>query len=93
MNKKNMLVGFAIFAAMLMLTLLCMARPMQERTTIDAVEQGTVNDSMENERGILTNEYPVDIKKIKDLLGYTPKVDFNQGMKNVEKWLKDEGYI
>lgn len=42
---------------------------------------------------ILTNKNPVDIKKAKEILEYVPKVDFNQGMKNVEKWLKEEGHI
>jgi len=42
---------------------------------------------------ILTNQKYIDIKEARDLLGYTPKVDFNQGMSNVENWLKNERYI
>ncbi len=39
MNKtKYMLAGFAVFASILMLTTTCIARPVQEKASIDAVE-------------------------------------------------------
>ena len=38
-TTKVMMTGFAIFAAMLMLMAPCMARPVQEKTNMDTVEQ------------------------------------------------------
>lgn len=42
---------------------------------------------------ILINENKVSIQKAKSLLDYKPKVDYSEGMKNIEKWLKTENYI
>jgi len=41
MNKtKSMITGFAVFAAFLMLMATCIARPVQEKTSIEAVDNG-----------------------------------------------------
>lgn len=42
---------------------------------------------------IFANHQTVSIKEAKNLLGYKPKIDFTEGLKNVEYWLKTEGYI
>jgi len=42
---------------------------------------------------IFTNQNTVSIEKAKALLGYEPMVDFTEGLKHVERWLKAEGYI
>ncbi len=42
---------------------------------------------------ILTNEYKVSIDTAKDVLGYEPKIDYYEGIKNIKKWLKTEKYI
>ena len=42
---------------------------------------------------IFTNQEKVSIEKAKALLGYEPRVDFDEGMKHVEKWLRRESYI
>lgn len=42
---------------------------------------------------ILTNDKTVSIKKAEKILHYKPRIDYNEGMKNVEYWLKHEGYI
>jgi len=42
---------------------------------------------------IFTTHQTVSIEKAKDLLGYKPKIDFIEGLKHVEQWLKTEGYI
>jgi sterol-4alpha-carboxylate 3-dehydrogenase (decarboxylating) len=42
---------------------------------------------------VLTNQHKVSIEKAKNLLGYNPKVDFQEGIKKVEIWLKNENYI
>jgi nucleoside-diphosphate-sugar epimerase len=42
---------------------------------------------------IFTNHQIISIDKAKDILGYTPKIDFIEGLKHVEHWLKTEGYI
>jgi len=41
---------------------------------------------------VLTNQNKVSIEKARSLLDYKPKIDFEKGMKQVEKWLKKEGY-
>lgn len=42
---------------------------------------------------VLTNHHIISIEKAKDILGYTPKIDFKNGLKHVEQWLKTNGYI
>lgn len=42
---------------------------------------------------IFTNQKAASIEKAKSLLGYKPKIDFDEGMKRVENWLRTEGYI
>lgn len=42
---------------------------------------------------IFVNQKTVSIEKAKSLLGYKPKIDFDDGMKRVENWLRKEGYI
>lgn len=42
---------------------------------------------------VFTNRYIVSIEKAKEILGYSPKVDFRDGLKHVEHWLKTNGYI
>jgi nucleoside-diphosphate-sugar epimerase len=42
---------------------------------------------------IFTNQNTVSIEKAKTLLGYTPKINFAEGLKQVERWLKAERYI
>ena len=42
---------------------------------------------------IFTNHQTVSIEKAKTLLGYTPKVDYLDGLQQVEHWLNTEGYI
>jgi len=42
---------------------------------------------------ILTNEQKISIEKAKEILGYRPKIDYEQGMKNIQEWLKKESYI
>ena len=42
---------------------------------------------------VLTNQNKVTIEKARSLLGYEPKVDFHEGIKQVENWLRKENYI
>jgi len=42
---------------------------------------------------IFANQKTVSIEKAKALLGYEPMVDFTEGLKHVERWLKAERYI
>jgi nucleoside-diphosphate-sugar epimerase len=42
---------------------------------------------------ILTNQHKVTIYEAKKILGYEPKITYNESMKQIEKWLKEEGYI
>jgi nucleoside-diphosphate-sugar epimerase len=42
---------------------------------------------------IFTNQNTLSIEKAKTLLGYTPKINFREGLKQVERWLKAERYI
>jgi nucleoside-diphosphate-sugar epimerase len=42
---------------------------------------------------ILTNKNKVSIEKAKNLIGYKPKIDYHEGIKRVETWLKEENYI
>jgi len=42
---------------------------------------------------IFTNQNIVSIEKAKSILGYTPKVDFTEGLNRIEHWLKTEGYV
>ena len=42
---------------------------------------------------VLTNQNKVSIQKAKSVLGYMPKIDYHGGMEQIEKWLKNEGYI
>lgn len=38
----------------------------------------------------LTNQHKVTIESAKRILGYEPKINYQEGMKQVEKWLKEE---
>ena len=42
---------------------------------------------------VLTNQKKVSIEKARSLLNYEPKIDFKNGIKQVENWLKNENYI
>lgn len=42
---------------------------------------------------IFTNKEKISINKAKKLLGYTPKVEYNEGIERVKRWLKSENYI
>jgi len=42
---------------------------------------------------ILANTTEVSIKKAEKILGYTPKIDYVEGMKQVQKWLQEESFI
>ena len=42
---------------------------------------------------VLTNQHKVSIEKAKNLLDYNPKIDFQEGIKRVEIWLKNEKYV
>jgi nucleoside-diphosphate-sugar epimerase len=42
---------------------------------------------------VLTNQKKVSIEKARSLLNYEPKIDFKNGIKKVENWLKNENYI
>ena len=42
---------------------------------------------------VFTNQNKISIEKAQKLLGYKPKIDYKEGMKQVENWLKSEGYI
>jgi len=42
---------------------------------------------------VFTNNESISMEKAESLLGYKPKVDFKEGMRQVEIWLKNEGYV
>jgi nucleoside-diphosphate-sugar epimerase len=42
---------------------------------------------------IMTNKKKVSINKAKEILNYNPQVNYKKGMKNIKKWLMEEGYI
>ena len=42
---------------------------------------------------VFTNTKKFDIDKAKNLLDYKPKINYEKGISNVEKWLNKEGYI
>jgi len=42
---------------------------------------------------IFSNTKKVYINQAKEILNYEPKVNYKDGMKHVEKWLREEGYI
>jgi len=42
---------------------------------------------------IFTNTKSISIEKAESILGYCPKVDFKEGMRRVEIWLRNEGYV
>ena len=42
---------------------------------------------------VLTNQQKVSIEKARYLLEYEPKIDFQNGIKQVENWLRKENYI
>jgi len=42
---------------------------------------------------ILSNKSKISIVKATKLLGYHPKVDYQEGLKNIEKWIKKEKLI
>ena len=42
---------------------------------------------------VLTNQYKVSIENARSILDYEPRIDYQEGMKEVEKWLKKENYI
>jgi len=42
---------------------------------------------------IFTNSKKISIKSAKEILNYEPVVDFEEGMRQVENWLRCEGHI
>lgn len=42
---------------------------------------------------IFTNTEKISIKKAEEIIGYKPKINYNEGMKRVNKWLCDNNYI
>ena len=42
---------------------------------------------------VLTNQQKVSIEKARSLLDYEPKIDYQDGIKRVENWLRKENYI
>lgn len=42
---------------------------------------------------VFTNQKEVSIEKAKSLLNYEPQVDFDEGMKQVENWLREKNLI
>ena len=42
---------------------------------------------------IFTNKKKISIKKAKQVLNYEPGIDYGEGMKRVENWLRNEGHI
>jgi len=42
---------------------------------------------------IFLNDRGVSLERAEKILGYAPKIDYTEGMKNIQKWLKDENYI
>ena len=42
---------------------------------------------------IFCNNEKISIEKAKKLLDYNPKISYEQGMKEVKKWLEKEQYI
>ena len=77
--SKNLSKRTALFASKLMMIMYKLLR-IEPWVTPMAVE-------------VFTNHNIVSIEKAKDILGYTPKIDFREGLKHVEHWLKTNGYI
>jgi nucleoside-diphosphate-sugar epimerase len=42
---------------------------------------------------IFSNNRKISINKAKNILGYSPKINYDTGIKCVKNWLRDEGYI
>jgi len=42
---------------------------------------------------IFTNKKKISIKRAKQVLNYEPGIDYGEGMKRVENWLRNEGHI
>jgi len=42
---------------------------------------------------VLTNYNEVSIQKARSILDYEPRIDYREGMKQIEKWLRTENYI
>lgn len=42
---------------------------------------------------ILTNDKKISIEKAKKLLNYNPKINYDEAMKRITAWLKEEGYL
>ena len=69
-KKKYMLVGFAVFVTMLLLMTPCIAKPIQESKTIDAVERETVNDNVENDCSLCADAISSELAVIQQELEY-----------------------
>ena len=77
--RKNLSKRTALFASKLMMIMYKLIR-IEPWVTPMAVE-------------VFTNYNIVSIEKAKDILGYSPKIDFREGLKHVEHWLKTNGYV
>lgn len=42
---------------------------------------------------VFTNQKIISIENAQKLLGYRPRVSFEEGMERVKMWLQEEGYI
>lgn len=42
---------------------------------------------------IFTNKKEISIEKAEKILGYTPKIDYKKGMKQVQRWLQEENLV
>ena len=70
-------------------TALVVGNLMMVRYTLFKIEPWVTPVAVE----IFTNHQTVSIEKANVLLGYTPKINFGEGLKQVERWLKFERYI
>lgn len=70
-------------------TALFVSRSMMILYTLFRVEPWVTPMAVE----VLTNHQSVSITQANNILGYVPKIDFHQGLEQVEHWLKTEGYI
>ena len=77
--RKNLSKRTALFTSKLMMIMYKLLR-IEPWVTPMAVE-------------VFTNNKIVSIEKAKDILGYTPKIDFREGLEYVENWLKTNRYI
>jgi len=70
-------------------TALCISKLMMMRYKLLKIEPWVTPTAVE----IFTNTHTVSIEKARTILGYNPKIDFREGLRRVEHWLKTEGYI